>query len=93
MAKIYTFGKFDKNDFKHFFLGIVVYFIIFGLTWLIDNKTTFDLALNPKYISLIGLFCVAYIWEFGQNKFYGAMIDWKDVLVTTIPGFIAIIFL
>lgn len=91
--KQFSFGKPDANDLKHLGIGAVIYGILFLVSWLISSKTSFDLGLTPQWVSLIGTVSIAFIWEFGQKWFYGAMIDFKDILVSSVPGLITAILI
>lgn len=90
---LFAWGKFDKNDLLHAPLGLVFFLIAFGLVWVIESYTTFDLGLEPKNIGMIAIFIGSFVWEFIQNKRKGASIDVKDIAVSCfLPAIFCIVF-
>ncbi len=83
-----TFGKFDTRDLLHAAIGLVIYVVLFFIAERITLHTSFDLALASQWLGVMGTFALSFLWEFGQNRYYGASVDMKDVLVSTLPGLI-----
>lgn len=73
-----TWGRFDKNDFKHLGLSIVVFGAVIGVLLL---------PIPLKWRSLIITGIILAFWEYCQYRFKSAKFDVKDIVVGLLFGF------
>jgi len=89
---LFIWGDFDRHTPIHLILGIIIYYIMRYSLHIIDIKTDFDIALEPKWIAWFGISTIAFLWEYSQRWRKGASMSIQDIVITSIPSLIIALF-